>query len=159
MKKIIILLSIVSSLYLFNNQNDIIIPKDAIRFRIIANSNSIEDQSIKNTIKDDLIENIFPNINNNIEDNLENIKNEINKYNIDYDISYGSNYFPEKKYKGITYPQGYYKSLVITLGNGVGNNFWCVMYPPLCLVEKNSSTDNIEYKSLVIDTLKKYQEM
>lgn len=73
-----------------------------------------------------------------------------------YDISYGDNYFPDKTYRGINYPAGYYNSLVITLGQGLGENFWCVMYPPLCLIEDNK-TDNIEYKSYVKEVLLKYE--
>ncbi len=160
MKKIVILLFIISSIYILNNKDEIVIPANSIRFRIIANSNSIEDQTIKNTIKDDLINNVLPTLDNNnidksINDNIPLIKESLNKYNINYDISYGYNYFPTKTYKGITYPSGNYKSLVITLNKGLGNNFWCVMYPPLCFVE-NNNTSNIEYKSLIKEVLDKY---
>ena len=163
MKKIIIILFIISSIYIINNKDEIIIPKDSIRFRIIANSNSIEDQNLKNIIKDDLINNYLSNINNNedinkqINEIIPNIKNSLNKYKVDYDISYGYNYFPKKQYKGITYPSGNYKSLVITIDKGLGNNYWCVLYPPLCFVD-NTKSNNIEYKSLVLDILNKYNK-
>ena len=49
------------------------------------------------------------------------------------EINYGKNYFPEKNYKGITYEAGEYESLVISLGEAEGNNWWCVMYPALCI--------------------------
>ena len=73
-----------------------------------------------------------------------------------YNISYGDNFFPSKTYKGIKYPAGYYNSLVITLGQGLGENFWCVMYPPLCLIDENKNTTEVEYKSYVKDVLLKY---
>ena len=160
MKKIIIILFIISSIYILNNKDEVIIPSDSIRFRIIANSNSIEDQILKNQIKDDLINNVLPTLNNNdidksINETIPLIKDRLNNYNIKYDISYGYNYFPTKTYKGIKYPSGKYKSLVITLDSGLGNNFWCVLYPPLCLVE-SQETSEIEYKSIVKELVNKY---
>ena len=67
------------------------------------------------------------------------------------------NYFPEKEYHGVNYESGNYESLVITLGNGIGNNWWCVMFPPLCLLEaKNENTDEINYKFYVQEIIEKY---
>ena len=163
MKKIIIVLFFISLIFIINNKNEIVIPNDAIRFRIIANSNSINDQAIKNEIKDDLINNVFSSIqiSNSPIDELNNyiplIKETLNKYNVKYEVSLGSNYFPKKTYKGIIYPEGYYKSLVITLDKGLGNNYWCVLYPPLCLVEKNTNTNNIEYKSFIKEILDNFR--
>ena len=140
-------------------EKNIIIPEDSIRFRIIANSNDKIDQNTKLLIKKDLENNLFELIQNSksidetrkiIKNNEQVIKNTINKYNIPYSINYGKNYFPEKEYKGITYKEGKYESLVITLGNGSGNNWWCVMYPPLCLLESTSEKyEDIEYKSFI----------
>ena len=66
------------------------------------------------------------------------------------------NYFPEKEYKGTIYKEGKYESLVITLGNGQGNNFWCVLFPPLCLLDEEDETTNVEYTSLVKEIIDKY---
>ena len=78
-------------------------------------------------------------------------------YNKKYTINYGYNYFPKKKYKGITYKEGNYESLVITLGEGAGDNFWCVLFPPLCLIEADeTSNDNVEYKFFVKELIDKY---
>ena len=82
-----------------------------------------------------------------IKENLKTVDNILEKYNINYDISYGNNYFPKKIYKGVTYPEGKYQSLVITLGEGKGDNWWCVLFPPLCLIEAEESEENIEYSS------------
>ena len=159
MKKIIIVLFVISSIYIFNNKNDIVIPSDAIRFRIIANSNSFKDQEIKQNIKDELINDVFPTIKNkeDIVNSIPTIKNIINNYNIDYDINYGINYFPEKKYKGVTFPKGNYESLVIKLEDGLGENYWCVMYPPLCLIDNNSNNNNIEYKVFAKEIIDNYK--
>lgn len=70
-------------------------------------------------------------------------------------LIFGFNYFPSKKYKGITYKDGYYESLVVTLGEGKGDNWWCVLFPPLCLLEAEESTD-VEYKSYVKELIDKY---
>ena len=158
MKKFIIILFIVSSIYLFSNKSEIVIPNDAVRFRIIANSNTLEDQAIKTTIKNDLINNVFPSIKSkeDIKESIPIIKETINNYNIDYDINYGMNYFPEKEYKGIKYPKGNYESLVVTLNNGLGDNYWCVMYPSLCLIESNNTND-VEYKLLVKEMINNYK--
>ena len=76
-------------------------------------------------------------------------------YELGYDINFGLNYFPSKEYKGITYEEGYYESLVITLGEGKGENWWCVLFPPLCLIEANEN-DEVEYTSFVKELLEKY---
>lgn len=165
MKKIIIILFIIASIYLNINSREIIIPKDSIRFRIIANSNSLEDQAIKTNIKNKIIKKFISKANVNtyldakeyINDTISDIKDELNKYNVKYKINFGNNYFPKKTYKGVVYPEGNYESLVITLDEGLGDNYWCVLYPPLCMVEDNKS-DNIEYKSLVSEILNNYKK-
>lgn len=167
MKKIIISLFIVTILLLANKNNTkVLIPDNAIRFRIIANSNSIEDQKEKIEIRNEL-EPIIADILNNsdskeetkneIDLNMNEINNVINKYNSNYDINYGLNYFPEKNYKGVTYKAGNYESLVVTLGDGLGDNWWCVLFPPLCLLEANENDyDDITYTSYLQELLNEY---
>lgn len=158
MKKIIYIVLIIGVVYLWTTyKNNDLLPEDSIRFRIIANSNNRLDQTTKLLIKKDLERNLFPLLEesqsadetrNIIENNEEVIKSTIEKYNVSYSINYGQNYFPEKEYNGITYDEGEYESLVIELGEASGNNWWCVMYPPLCLLENNSSeNEEVEYKS------------
>ena len=64
------------------------------------------------------------------------------------------NHFPKKEYKGIYYEEGEYESLVITLGEGIGENFWCILFPPLCLVDENA--EDIEYSSIIKELIDKY---
>lgn len=163
MKKIVFLfISIVIGVLVYQKNDDIIIPSDSIRIRIIANSNSIKDlyekKKIKNDIKNDLYDlvsnaNSSMEVDNIIKNNYEYINNLISSKTSDFSINYGLNYFPKKTYKGVIYPEGNYKSLVITLGNGLGDNWWCVLYPPLCMIEDNDTTSNIEYRLLVSDIL------
>ena len=91
--------------------------------------------------------------------NFDDINSKISKFlgNSNYKLDYGQNYFPKKVYKGVVYEDGMYNSLVITLGNGKGNNWWCVLFPPLCLMEDNANTTDVEYQlfiSRIIDAFK-----
>ena len=156
MKKIIVCLFIVTVLVLVNKEEiKVLIPEDAIRFRIIANSNSIEDQKEKIEIRNEL-EPIIGDILTN-STTKEETKTEINNFNTTYDVNYGLNFFPEKNYKGVTYKEGNYESLVITLGDGLGDNWWCVLFPPLCLLEANETNyDDITYTSYIQELINKY---
>ena len=163
MKKMLILFAIIIMLLVYKNENKVLIPDEAIRFRVIANSNSKEDQMIKERVVSKLKNNLKSlkytpkNINDtrqSINDNLKVIDDTLKQEVKDYSINYGYNYFPEKVYKGIYYEEGEYESLVITLGEGVGNNFWCVLFPPLCLIDENE--EEVEYTSFIKELINKY---
>lgn len=149
-----------------------IIPDEAIRIRVIANSNSEYDQKIKNKVKN-VVEYDMYNILKNIEDleqarllinnNLNNVENNIDtllrkeKYDLPFSVNFGLNYFPEKEFKGIKYKEGYYESVVVSLGEGLGDNWWCVLFPPLCMLEvEESNTNDVEYTTLVKTIIDKY---
>lgn len=166
LKKIIIFLFIITIILIASKKEDeIVIPSESIRFRIIANSNNKEDQIIKKDLKNKLEIAIMDieKESNNIEEAREMIKQEIpdikkvlDNSNQKYSIKYGNNYFPEKTYKGVTYKEGEYESLVISLGEGEGNNWRCVLFPPLCLIdEDNDLTDN-EYQFYISKIINKY---
>lgn len=89
----------------------------------------------------------------NVEKNVQSIFDS-NNYNMKFKVNFGYNYFPVKEYKGITYDSGYYESLVVSIGEAKGDNWWCVLFPPLCLMENNKTTDT-EYKFYVGEILKK----
>lgn len=167
LKKIIILLFICSLIVIiYKKEDDILIPNNAIRFRVVANSDSISDQNEKMIIKKNIekeVYNLIGEAKNVVEandillNNIDNINALVKKYNVPYNISYGSNYFPTKNYKGILYPAGNYDSLVITLGEGAGSNFWCVLFPPLCLLDNESAdVGEVEYKFYVKKLLDKF---
>ncbi len=168
MKKILIilLLLIVFGIYNINNQ-DVIIPDSAIRLRVIPNSNSPIDINIKEQVKDYLEHDIYSllydvdNIDiarDIIDSNIITIKENIdeifsnNNYDIMYNVNFGNNYFPKKIYKGKVYDEGYYESLVISIGEGNGDNFWCVLFPNFCLVDRE---EEYEYKSYFYELFKK----
>lgn len=161
MKKAIVFLFciMVVALALSSKKEKVIIPKESIRFRIIANSNSIEDQRLKlqiNSIVLPRLQEIMNNSSNieetraNIENSIPRITSDVSKFTNNFNISFGNNYFPEKDYKGVVYNEGEYESLVITLGNGIGDNWWCVMFPPLCLLEvKEADLDEVTYTTYI----------
>ena len=163
---VIIFYVVISNVVVANN----LIPDDAIRVRVIANSNDEYDQQIKYEVKDIVEEDIYKLLNgvdkidiarDKINNNLDLVKSDIDKYlkrkdyDLGFDINFGYNYFPKKKFKGIDYKEGYYESVVVTLGEGKGDNWWCVLFPPLCLIEAEDSSD-VEYTSLVKEVIDKY---
>ena len=174
MKKIIIILLAVLSIVMvynnFNKSENVKIPDSAIRFRVLANSDSPRDQKIKEDVRDKMQKELYTLLENSksikearglINDNMDNFNNILSKEMKDkdysYTIDYGMHEFPEKTYKGITYEAGEYESLLVTLGEGKGDNWWCVLFPPLCLMEaEETNTDEVEYKSFIKEIIEKY---
>ena len=146
-----------------------IIRDNTIRFRILANSNSIYDQNIKiqvrNVIQNEILK-LVKDCNNKEETRKVLINNKIHleeltrktlnelNYDKDFEINYGYNYFPKKKYNNNIYKEGKYESLVIKLGEGKGDNFWCILFPPLCLLESEDNS-NTKYSFYLKDLYKK----
>lgn len=159
MKKIIIVLSIIIIILCLYKNN--YYEKETIRFRIIANSNSVEDQKLKKEIVKDISNDLIKRDIKTISQERKYLLNKIPKFEEkikektnNYDINYGNNYFPEKKYNGKTYKAGNYESLVITLGDGNGKNFWCILFPPLCMIDEKEQ-EKIEYKSVIKEVINK----
>ncbi|MBQ7141407.1 MAG: stage II sporulation protein R [Bacilli bacterium] len=173
MKKIIIISLVIICFIMVNknvNASDITIPAEAIRLRVLANSNSKYDQEVKMDVSFQIQNEIYNMLKDktNIEDARDTLKNNINvletavekilrekSYINTFKVEYGYNYFPEKEYKGVKYDAGEYESVLITLGEGKGNNWWCVLFPPLCLIEAEES-DEVEYKFFVKELIEKY---
>ena len=174
MKKIILVLLLILSLHLFINtkqkQETVKIPDSAIRFRVLANSNSPKDQKIKEQVRDKMQKKLYSVlknsksidsareiINNNMTEFDNIVKEEMKDKEYSYKIDYGMHEFPKKVYKGVTYDAGYYESLLVTLGDGKGDNWWCVLFPPLCVLEaEEQNTSDVEYKSFVKEIIEKY---
>lgn len=172
MKKTMIIIAIIILILSTGKTEKVIIPKEAIRFRVIANSNTEEDQNLKKQITTNIynefshlnfqnkdlatarntIKAQIPVIENIIENTLQ--KSELSKQ---YNVNYGLNYFPQKEYQSVIYPEGEYESLVVTLGDGLGENFWCVLFPPLCLLEADTTeASDVEYTSFIKEVIEKY---
>ena len=170
-KKIFLILLALVIIYTYKvNEQNIFIPDTAIRLRVIPNSNDPEDINIKEQVKKYLEKNVYAltkdvnDINEAriiINESIPNIKKDIdnifvtNSYTLPYDIKYGYNYFPVKEYKGQIYNEGYYESLVISIGEAEGDNWWCVLFPNFCLVD---TAKEHEYKSYFKELLTKYSK-
>lgn len=160
MKKFIII-TVLLSLFLFKSNND------TIRFRVIANSNSEGDQLLKYELINNLSKELELITNSNdiyttrkiITEKLPEIEKIVKETlgNDNYKINYGKNFFPQKLWKNKIYNEGEYESLVITIGEGKGDNFWCLLFPPLCLLEGEDEENNsVEYHTFIGDLLDRY---
>ncbi|MEK3992454.1 stage II sporulation protein R [Robertmurraya sp. FSL R5-0851] len=159
-KLYIIILSIGTILSLYIPKNEvtaneaIVIPNEAIRLRILANSDLEVDQELKREVRDevnaaitewvaeltsveaarDLIQSRLPEIKAIAEEVLE-------KNGSDQSVKtdFGKVEFPTKLYGEFLYPAGEYEAVLITLGEGEGANWWCVLFPPLCFLDFSNS--------------------
>ncbi|MDV4149503.1 stage II sporulation protein R [Clostridium sp. AL.422] len=126
------------------------IVNEIIRFHVIANSNSDEDQSLKLKVRDRVIEFVSSSLKNsksldesrqfiiNNKNDIEAIaKSVINENGYTYNVSsaLSKENFPDKVYGDVVFPQGEYEAYRILIGDAEGENWWCVMFPPLCFVD------------------------
>lgn len=166
MKKIVIIIGILFIILINYEKQDYLV-NDSIRFRVISNSDSAKDVLIKQKVSRKISNIIFDkgnskdDVRNNILKNISKIEKEVdqvltdNDYDNEFNINYGYNYFPEKEYNGRTLEAGNYESLVVTIGKGDGNNYWCILYPPLCMINEDDSVSNkIKYKFKLIEYIK-----
>ena len=123
------------------------------RLHVIANSDSTEDQNLKYTVRDNLISHMNTLCKNcsskeeaiklvtenksNFQKIAENIIRE-NGFNYSVNIEIGNFEFPTKTYGDISFPAGYYDALKVQIGEANGQNWWCVMFPPLCFIDVTS---------------------
>lgn len=169
MKKTLIIVAIIITILSLNKEENIRIPKQSIRFRVIANSDSKNDQNIKKNVVSSLTGELqkIESSNLTLSSSRKIIKDKLPKfeevigltlydtpYKNNYKVNYGLNYFPKKEYKGVIYEEGEYESLVVTIGDGLGKNFWCVLFPPLCQIDEEM--EDVEYTSLVKEIINKY---
>jgi len=137
-----------------NSDLQVGIAEDIIRFHVIANSDSEEDQALKLIVKDTLVSNLSPSLRNAdtlsqaraiLTDQLTNIQElaettiRENGYSYPVTVSLGDNYFPLKVYGDYSFPPGTYEALRVQIGAAKGKNWWCVMFPPLCFVDETYS--------------------
>ncbi len=144
-----------------------------VRVHIIANSDTVKDQAIKLATRDYVFktyEKEFSEFKTKeetlkfIKTNKEEIEKKVNTYLYDNGFEYSAKViivkesFPKKEYGGIFLPQGNYDAFKVVLGEGKGKNFFCVMFPPMCVDKgvtvSNGASDKIIYKSKIIQMIK-----
>lgn len=135
-----------------NLQEDI--AHEILRFHVVANSDSKQDQEIKLVIKDELTTALKPSLEHAknidearviIKDNLSTLEQIANQTLMDNGYEYTASaslekgYFPLKVYGDLSLPPGEYEAIRIELGLAKGQNWWCIMFPPLCFVDSTYS--------------------
>lgn len=125
--------------------------ENLFRLHIIANSDSEEDQNLKLYIRNNIInylkkyqfsskQDLIKFLTKHEKDLNELIKSSITQKGYDYNftIEIGNSFFPHKKYENIILPAGYYDGLKIKIGKAEGKNWWCVLFPPMCLINEST---------------------
>lgn len=130
--------------------------ESVVRFHVKANSNSDEDQRVKLLVRDEVVR--FANTVTasckdsreaaaRLEENFQCMEAIADRILLENGFSYTSTatlereLFPEREYGGVSFPEGVYTAVRLELGEGKGENFWCVLFPPICLAD--SCTEEI----------------
>lgn len=132
-----------------------VIPDEAIRLRILANSDREADQAVKRLIRDEVNKNITEwvaeltsleearkVITSHLDDIQATAERVVAEEGLDQSVQvdFGQAEFPTKLYGQYLYPAGDYEAVIITLGEGDGANWWCVLFPPLCFLDFSNGT-------------------
>ncbi len=151
-------------------------PYSALRLHIIANSDSAEDQAAKLCVRDAVLQCVrerFEGAENSAEaeeillamgdELLECAKKALASCGTEHDVQLidGEFSFPDRLYEGLLYPAGSYRALRIIIGAGEGHNWWCVMFPPLCIIDDGNGEASVnpdgtlEFKSFFAELFEK----
>lgn len=156
-----------------------VIPKEAVRLRILANSDSDKDQALKRKVRDEVkaqidgwvadlksfedarrvIQSHIPEIEKTVEKTL---KREGSKES--FQVTFGKNIkFPTKVYGNFIYPAGEYEAVLISIGKGEGANWWCVLFPPMCFLDFSSGSavkaESIDEEEQPVETKEEKEEV
>lgn len=142
-----------------------------LRIHIRADSNEAQSQSVKLAVRDDVVKYLTPHLAccdtkekamNVLKRELDNLKDVCDftlkngGFNYSARVSLIREHYPTRDYEGFTLESGLYDSLVIELGEGKGDNWWCVIYPPLCFTGgENNGSGDITYKSKIAEIIDK----
>ena len=172
--KLLILLLILLLIYTFIcafsyvNAVSTNIQNSVFRLHVIANSDSEEDQNLKYIVRDKVLEyinSISSNLNSKEDviklankniDKIQKIAEKTiheNGYDYSVKLNIGNFAFPTKTYGDISFPAGFYDALKIEIGEAKGQNWWCVMFPPLCFVDVTSGIVPEESKEVIKENL------
>lgn len=171
MKKILIIFLVIFIISMvFKNKESALLIDDGISLRVLANSNSIKDQQLKLKVKEKVQKDIYDLLQdttdlnearNLIALNLKGLDQKLGyflkkeNYFDGYTYDFGYYYYPGKKEHGVNYKGGYYESVLVKLGAGVGDNWWCILFPPLCLLEAETTSD-VQYQFFVKELFSRF---
>ena len=175
MKKILIIIALIAAVAatLFivktNETQRVEAYADYLRIHVRANSNSAEDQQVKYEVKDEAVKFITPYVKECVDKEramevMKGLLPEIEKvcdaalrqrgYTYGARAAIREEKFPTRVYGDLTLEEGVYDALIIELGTGTGDNWWCVIYPPLCFT---SASADVEYRSVIMDIINKFK--
>ncbi len=164
----LLFLYIAISAFSYANSISSDISESVFRLHVLANSDSEEDQNLKYEVRDALIEymnTLCANVENkeeamqiassHLEDFKQIAENVILEkgYSYHVDVEIGNFSFPTKNYGDVSLPAGYYDAIRVKIGKAQGQNWWCVMFPPLCFVNVSSGIVPEESKELMKEEL------
>lgn len=136
-----------------------------IRLHVLANSNSPDDQAVKLRVRDAILKEhsmALKDVGNksdskeiitmHLSDIEKTARQTLRQYGFSDNViaAYSQEQFPEKKYGNIVYPSGEYTALRVVIGSGEGHNWWCVMFPPLC-IGADAIQENEEEETVIFD--------
>ncbi len=144
-----------------------------LRLHIVANSDTAEDQRVKLLVRDAILGAIPASescaeaeayvlchgkeLLTIAEDTLR-----ANGFSYGAQLHLGTGIFPDRTYDGITFPAGEYRALRVVLGRGVGQNFWCVLFPPLCIVTEEKqplpAAEDIQFRSSILTRIREWRD-
>ena len=142
-----------------------------IRIHIRANSNDGGDQAVKLKVRDAVTEYLnreigdarsFSEAYEGIGARLGEIEEigakvlESEGYEYGCRARLNEEFFPTRAYENVVVDSGYYDALIVELGSGKGDNWWCVIYPPLCFVSPSGSGGEIRYRSIIAELWRKF---
>lgn len=175
MKKLLALVAVAAAVIVglvfagFKSEN-VQADNDYLRIHVRANSNSAEDQKVKYEVKDEIVKFITPYIKECVDKQsaievMSGLTDEISTvadaalkergYNYGARASVRAEEFPTRIYGDVTLDEGVYDALIVELGTGKGDNWWCCIYPPLCFT---SATADVQYKSVIMDIINKFKK-
>jgi len=147
-------ISIAAYTYVYSATNQANIADNVIRFHVVASSDSSTDQAVKDMVRDTVLAEFEGLLHktDDIEKTRQLLKDElftiqahaeaaVRKHGFDYPVEarLETAFFPTQAYGDLAFPPGMYEALQIVIGDGVGRNWWCLMFPPLCFVDMTST--------------------
>ena len=133
--------------------------ESVVRLHVLANSDSDEDQALKLKVRDEILSYISPLVidSESREDAMRIINEKINEieeiaqsavythgYDYNVDVTLTLEEYPTRNYEAMSFPSGEYVSLRVLIGEAKGQNWWCVLFPPLCLSAATEQSANEE---------------
>lgn len=167
---IIVIAAIVATLVYASGAQTAQAENEYLRIHVRANSNEQIDQSVKYKVKDEVVRFITPyaaectdkdkamKVIGGILPEIEKVCDEVlkqNGFSYTSKASVRAEQFPTRVYGDLTLESGIYDALIIELGSGTGDNWWCVIYPPLCFT---SGTAGVQYRSAIMDLIDKFMQ-